>query len=143
MINNERVDGEAARRAWREAFRKLGEVNEEDRDFDEQFLKDCQEQVENSIKEENQDQDELDREIDREEVGKAVKTLKTGKAGGFDGIINEMLKNGGEDMIDLLWSLLKKVFEAECIPSSWSKGLIVPLFKGGDRHNTDNYRGIS
>jgi hypothetical protein len=34
------------------------------------------------------------------------------------------------------------VFEAERIPTDWSKGLIYPLFKGGERKNPDNYRGI-
>jgi len=33
-------------------------------------------------------------------------------------------------------------FEAEQVPKDWTKGLIFPLFKGGDRKLTDNYRGI-
>jgi hypothetical protein len=92
--------------------------------------------------EQQQDSMELDREIDREEVHKAIKALKTGKAGGFDGITGEMLKQGGEDLVDITWFLLKQVFEAERIPTDWSKGLIYPLFKGGERKNPDNYRGI-
>jgi hypothetical protein len=74
-------------------------VNEKDHDFDEQFLKDCQDQVQKWIMEQQQDSMELDREIDREEVHKAIKALKTGKAGGFDGITGEMLKQGGEDLV--------------------------------------------
>ena len=68
--------------------------------------------------------------------------MKAGKAGGFDGITGEMLKQGGEDMIELTWVLIREIFEAEYIPSDWSKGLIYPLFKGGERKNPDNYRGI-
>ena len=94
------------------------------------------------MKEQKQEQGDLDREIDREEVIKAVKALKAGKAGGFDGIIGEMLKKGGEDMIELTWMLCRDVFEAERVPGDWAKGLIFPLFKGGDKRNPDNYRGI-
>src|SRR3569623_279919 len=85
---------------------------------------------------------ELVREIDIEEVSKAIKALRAGKAGGFDDITGEMLKQGGEDLLDLTWLLIKQLFEAERIPSDWSKGLIYPLFKGGERKNPDNYRGI-
>ena len=118
-------------------------MNEEDQDFDEHFLKACQNQVENWIKEQKHENAELDREIEKEEVLKAVKAMKPGKAGGYDGIMSEMFKRGGEDMLELTWSLVKGIFEAERIPSDWSKGLIFPLFKGGDRRNPDNYRGIS
>ena len=141
LIKNELVEGEAAKRAWRDAFQKLGEVNEKDSDFDEQFLKECKDQIENWI-EQKQESIELDREIGREEVLRAVKALKAGKAAGYDGITGEILKQGGDDLIDLTWSLLREIFEAETIPSDWSKGLIFPLFKGGERKNLDNYRGI-
>ena len=90
LINNELIEGEAAKRAWREAFQKLGQVNEEDKDFDEHFLKECQNQVENWIKEQKHENAELDREIEKEEVLKAVKAMKAGKAGGYDGIMGEM-----------------------------------------------------
>jgi len=134
LIKNELVEGEAAKRAWRDAFQKLGEVNEKDSDFDEQFLKECKDQIENWI-EQKQESIELDREIGREEVLRAVKALKAGKAAGYDGTTGEILKQGGDDLIDLTWSLLREIFEAETIPSDWSKGLIFPLFKGGERKN--------
>ena len=88
LIKNELVEGEAAKRAWRDAFQKLGEVNEKDSDFDEQFLKECKDQIENWI-EQKQESIELDREIGREEVLRAVKALKAGKAAGYDGITGE------------------------------------------------------
>jgi hypothetical protein len=33
--------GEVAKVAWKEAFQRLGQVNEEDANFDDQFIKDC------------------------------------------------------------------------------------------------------
>ena len=45
----------------------------------------------------------------REEVVKAVGKLRNGKSAGDDRIVAELLKNGGEVMIDWLWELLKAV----------------------------------
>jgi hypothetical protein len=46
-------------------------------------------------------------------------------------------------MLEMTWQLCSEVFEAERVPSDWTRGLIFPLFKGGDKLSTDNYRGIS
>ena len=40
-------------------------------------------------------------------------------------------------------ALCYEAFEAEKIPVGWAEGLICPLFKGGDRRCTRNYRGIT
>ena len=48
-------------------------------------MKECKDQIENWI-EQKQESIELDREIGREEVLRAVKALKAGKAAGYDGI---------------------------------------------------------
>ena len=69
--------------------------------------------------------------------------MKSGKASGVDGIVSEILKRGGEEMLKLTWKLCSEVFEAERVPRDWTRGLIFPLFKGGDKLSTDNYRGIS
>ena len=45
-------------------------------------------------------------------------------------------------MLELTWKLCSEVFEAERVPRDWTRGLIFPLFKGGDKLSTDNYRGI-
>ena len=46
-------------------------------------------------------------------------------------------------MLEMTWQLCSEVFEAERVPSDWTRGLTFPLFKGGDKLSTDNYRGIS
>src|SRR5690242_2406382 len=66
--------------------------------------------------------------------------MKSGKASGIDGIV---LKRGGEEMLEMTCQLCSEVFEAERVPSDWTRGLILPLYKGGDKLSTDNYRGIS
>jgi hypothetical protein len=75
-------DGGAAKKAWRDAFQKLGKVNEKDPDFDEQFLQECQQQIDGWMQELNKDRGELDKDIERAEVVKAVKAMKAGKASG-------------------------------------------------------------
>jgi hypothetical protein len=87
--------------------------------------------------------DILDTNISREEVRLAIKDLKNGKSGGLDGIIPEMLKEGGEEIVDLFTSIFNCVFNNGVYPEEWSKAIIVPIFKKGDKHNPDNYRGIS
>ena len=39
--------------------------------------------------------------------------------------------------------LFQKMWEGERIPVDWARGLIVPIFKDGERKNVDNYRGIT
>ena len=57
-----------------------------------------------------------------------------------------MLKYGGEHFVNCLQQLYDKVFESEIFPTDWSRGLIIPLFKGGPeefRYDPGKYRGIT
>jgi hypothetical protein len=82
--------------------------------------------------------------ISREEVVARVRKLKNGKSAGIDGITGEMIKNGGEIVIDWIWKLCNKAFVEGIVPKDWSRAVIVPLYKGkGDKGNCRNYRGIS
>ena len=82
-------------------------------------------------------------EVTREEVEKAVGKLRNGKSAGDDRIVAELLKNGGEAMIDWLWELLQTVWRTRQVPSEWKSATLVPLHKKKDRKVCDNYRGIS
>ena len=82
--------------------------------------------------------------ISKEEVRGRVRKLKNGKAAGIDEITGEMIKNGGERVIDWIWKLCKKAFEEGVVPMDWRRAVIVPLYKGkGEKGNCRNYRGIS
>src|SRR3984957_10593156 len=35
------------------------------------------------------------------------------------------------------------MWEEERVPKDWARGVIVPIYKEGDRENVDNYRGIT
>ena len=114
---------------WRRHFEKVLNV---DNDVSEEVLAGV---VDNS------DMEVTD--VTREEVEKAVVKLKNGKAPGSDRIVAELLKNGGEAMVDWLTELVQEVWKTGQVPQEWKNATLVPLFKKKDRRVCDNYRGIS
>ena len=78
-----------------------------------------------------------------EEVRKVISRLKNGKAAGVDGIVNEIIKHGGEQVHVAMWQLIDICFEEESTPEDWKKGMIFPIHKEGDKSIPGNYRGIS
>ena len=57
--------------------------------------------------------------------------------------MGELLKYGGSGMVCLLEQLFSVVWHEETVPRQWREGLIVNLFKKGDREDPGNYRGIT
>ena len=77
-----------------------------------------QNKVEANVLEDLEDHSETDTsQLTREEVELAVKKLQNGKAAGEDEIVAEMLKSGGEVMIDWLLEILQEVWETKQLPS--------------------------
>ncbi len=56
--------------------------------------------------------------------------MKVGKASGPDGITAEMLKYGGEIVVDWMMWICNLALEQSKIPEDWRKAIIVPLYKG-------------
>ena len=77
------------------------------------------------------------------EVKQMAKKLKTGKATGLDMINAELLKNLNDNFLQLFTSLFNKLLENGHFPEEWAIGIIVLIFKGGEKDNLDNYRGIT
>ena len=77
------------------------------------------------------------------EVSHVVKAIKNNKSAGSDGIVGELIKYGGKPMCEMLLALFNLVWYNEHAPSYWREGLIVSLFKKGDREDNGNYRGIT
>ena len=86
---------------------------------------------------------ELDFEITKEDVVKAVKSLKNGKTPGLDGISNEMLKASLPSCLKIYVKLFNTILNLGVFPKSWGRGIIVNIHKSGNRSNTGNYRGIT
>ena len=87
--------------------------------------------------------EELDREITMEELNNAITKLKKDKSAGADVIINEFLMYSPQHVKTFILNIFNKILELQCFPKCWAEGSIVPIFKSGDRHNTNNYRGIT
>ena len=87
--------------------------------------------------------DMLDKEISNEEIKQACQKMKNGKAAGMDGLPSELLKLAEDKIRPYLNKLFNKIFLTGSFPLKWSKAIIVPIFKKGDKQLTGNYRGIS
>ncbi len=71
-----------------------------------------------------------------------MSTLKSGKAGGKNGVLPEMMKCSGVPMLKRLVQLFQQIWEEGYVPSQWRDALIVPIPKKGDLNLSDNWRGI-
>ena len=142
----EEVSGEAVKEVWKEAFYKLGIEDKEDKKFDREF---CEKTIERQKELEVQSyslenvKEELDKEIDERETEDAVRRLKLGKAAGCDEIVAEVLKRGGDNIIKAIHRLCERVWEEETLPTDWTRGMIFPIYKDGDKKDPLNYRGIT
>ena len=138
------VGGEEALKVWKEAFQKLGRAQQaDDPRFDRGFYLESHNLVAGWTQELTEGPAELGSAITLEEVDEAIKLLRRGKAAGVDGAANEILKYAGPEMTRSLWVLFNTLFEKEQVPQDWTRGLIVPIYKDGDKHIADNYRGIT
>ena len=72
-----------------------------------------------------------------------VDKLKDKKAAGIDTIISELLKNLDEPTLKIIVKILNKICDSGDFPEEWAVGIIVILFKGGERNDLNNYRGIT
>ncbi len=87
----------------------------------------------------------LEPPLEESEVSKAIKNLKSNKAGGHDGLSPEHVKNGGPILIQLITWILNCIIHTEFIPKNFCLGVCLPLYKGGDKDklSKDNYRKIT
>ena len=46
-------------------------------------------------------------------------------------------------MIELLHKLFSVIWREELVPPQWTEGLIINLFKNGDKEDQGNYRRIT
>ena len=86
--------------------------------------------------------DALNKDITVEELCSCIKRLKRGKSPGIDGILPDMIKDGGELVKQsLLW--LFNCMLAGHFPERLSVGLITAVYKSGDKSDMSNYQGIT
>ena len=78
-----------------------------------------------------------------EDLKKAMRNLKNNKAAGTDGIHPELIKYGGSKLLNIIYEVVRLIWEEERIPEEWKETIIVPIYKEGDRDKHENYRGIT
>ncbi|KAK3543983.1 hypothetical protein QTP70_032745, partial [Hemibagrus guttatus] len=96
-----------------------------------------------SVEEPEAEDSEVDSFITQAEVTEVVQQLLGGKAPGVDEIRPEYLKS--LDVVGLSWltRLCNIAWRSGTVPLDWATGVLVPLFKKGDRRVCSNYRGIT
>ena len=82
-------------------------------------------------------------EINLESVKTNISKIKSGKACGYDLIQGEFIKYGGDSMNKSLLKMFTHCYNNETYPSTWLKGEIKPIHKGGSLNDLNNYRGIT
>jgi len=82
-------------------------------------------------------------ELTTEYVKKVIRNLKNNKAAGTDGIHPELIKYGGDKLLNRMYEVVRQIWEEERIPEEWKETIIVPIHKRGDRDRCENYRGIA
>ncbi|KAK0147792.1 Craniofacial development protein 2 [Merluccius polli] len=77
------------------------------------------------------------------EVAEVARKLLGGRAPGVDEVRPEFLK--ALDVVGLSWltRLCSIAWTSGAVPLDWQTGVVVPLFKKGDRRVCSNYRGIT
>ena len=78
-----------------------------------------------------------------EEVKKALESTGSGKAAGPDELPVELLKLGGDSVVEALHRIIKCVWTTGKWPEDWTQSTFVPLYKKGDPSVCANYRTIS
>ncbi|KAK3542796.1 hypothetical protein QTP70_002997 [Hemibagrus guttatus] len=118
---------ESVQRRWKEYFEEL--MNEEN-------------EREKRVEGVNSVEQNVDK-IRKDEVRKALKRMKSGKAVGPDEFPVEVWKCLGDAAVEFLASLFNRVLESERMPEEWRRSVLVPIFKNkGDVQSCSNYRGI-
>lgn len=84
-----------------------------------------------------------EKDLEWEEVKKAIRKIKEGKAMGKDGVPGEAWKYGGVEMEKCIWEVCKRVWRGEGWPKQWIEGEIIPIVKKGEGEKVENYRGVT
>ena len=91
----------------------------------------------------NVEVESLDRQFTVSEIEHAISHIKRGKAGGDDQILSEFIYYGKQNLTRVLVDLFNMLYSTGYYPESWTTGIIVPIYKKGDRKIPGNYRGIT
>jgi len=58
-----------------------------------------------------------------------MRNLKNNKAAGTHGTHPELIKYGGNKILNRIYELVRQIWEEERIPEEWKETIIVPIYK--------------
>ncbi len=87
--------------------------------------------------------EEEEPDILRSEVVMAMNKLRTGKAPGCDDVPAELIKETGEEGVDVIHKLCNLIWKEKSWPEDWTRSVFLPLPKKGDTRECKNNRTIS
>jgi len=61
-----------------------------------------------------------------------MRNLKNNKAAGTEGIQLELIKYGGNKLLNRIYELVRQIWEEERISEEWKETIIIPMYKKGD-----------
>jgi hypothetical protein len=77
------------------------------------------------------------------EVAAAIQRLKNNKSPGNDGITGEMIKYGGDVVLQEIHKICNAAWKEGRTPDEWKKSILVILYKKGNALECSNYRTIA
>jgi hypothetical protein len=81
--------------------------------------------------------------VTAEEIKKALKGMKKGKAPGPSGLSSDLLKAAGDIGVNEMVKICQGIQEREIMPEEWGDSLTIPIYKGkGDALLCGKYRGV-
>ena len=117
---------------WKEYFASLFQANDVP-----------QQRVSREVTREEAQVEETVEEITLEEIRRSIARLKNRKMPGVCDISGEMLKAGGEVVVEWLHRIMNRAWMSSMVPDDWRKALVVPVHRKGSKMQCKNYRGIS
>ena len=76
-------------------------------------------------------------------LNKAISQIKDNKSAGHGGIPPELFTHGGQTVATHIYRIFVKIWIDEMIPADMRNANIITILKKNDRHNANNYQGIS
>ena len=86
---------------------------------------------------------ELFKEPTRQEIRHALQRMRNNRAPGKDTIVAELIKYGGEGVLDAVHGLDKLIWSTESMSQEWNTEIICPIYKKGEKLECNNYRSIT
>jgi hypothetical protein len=60
---------------------------------------------------------------------KVIRNIKNRKALSTDNITVELIRNGGPELLQIIFDLLLQIWDQEGMPEEWETGIMCPVFK--------------